>query len=265
MPSWSALFDSGLDDESGSDPDPGVAERAVTLASRVGVTSQRLGAVLDRLHLYDLVVDHVPTSVIRAGTEQVSFPDSRAYMRSRIELGVRLNVEGREPNGVVPESEYESVRVSIIEALRSVTAPDGTPVFQEVAPREAYFHGPEADNAVDIVTVPTNFDHFLSSSLRGEQFGQPSEPWNHKLDGVFTAFGDGVDHNANVESAHLFDVAPTVLATLGVPQDERMDGNVFECVDAAGVSSYPRLTAGETVETDDRTVESHLSDLGYIE
>lgn len=134
--------------------------------------------------------------MVSAGATQVDFPESTAYVRSRIELGVRLNLEGREPNGVVPEAEYETVRTHIIDALRSARTPEGEPVFETVRPREEYFHGPEAEHAVDIVTIPADFEHFISATLRDEQFGPPTEPWNHKLQGTFAASGAAINRRA---------------------------------------------------------------------
>ncbi len=266
MPTWATTRDGTL--KEGEEPtrsDPGTLERAMAVAAAVGLTSQRVGAALERVGLAEFVADVVPADVVQAGATRVDFPDSVASVRSRIELGVRINLEGRDPEGVVPPSEYESVRAALIDALRDVTTPDGEPVFADVAPREAYFHGPESDRAVDVVTVPADFEHFLSASLRGEQFGPPSEPWNHKLEGVVAAAGEGVDPEGDLEDAHLFDVAPTVLATLDVPADERMDGSVLDCVEGAGRREYPRLAAEESVETADETVERRLADLGYLE
>ncbi len=203
--------------------------------------------------------------MVSAGATQVDFPESTAYVRSRIELGVRLNLEGREPNGVVPEAEYETVRTHIIDALRSARTPEGEPVFETVRPREEYFHGPEAEHAVDIVTIPADFEHFISATLRDEQFGPPTEPWNHKLQGTFAASGAAINQTRSVGDAHLFDVAPTVLATLGVPVDEQMDGQPLPCVDSSGHQSYPRLDETDSVETADAAVEDRLADLGYLE
>ncbi len=243
----------------------GTAERGLALAARIGITSQRIAAVLERVGLDTVVAKHVPEEFIRAATEQVDFPNSVAYMRDRIECGVRLNVEGRDPSGVVPPNEYESVRTEIIEKLRDVRTPDGDLMFETVAPREEFFTGPYSTDAVDIVTVPTEFDQFLSAQLRGQQFGKPREPWNHKRDGIFAAAGDGIDPDANCAGAHLFDVAPTILATFGLPMSDRMDGRVLPVVESAGQQSYPAFEAGETVETDDEDVETRLADLGYLE
>lgn len=257
MPSWTAI----KDDDGASTPS--VAERAVALASAVGLNSQRLGAVLDRLGLKAFVLDHVSTDTVRAGTERVDFPNSAAYMRSRTELGVRINKAGRDPDGVVAPAEYPSVRSDLIGALEAARTPDGDPVFGDVAPAEEYFEGPYLDDAVDILTVPAGFDHMVSASLRGETFGATDE-WNHKPAGVVALAGDGVDTAAEVEAAHLFDVAPTVLSSLGVPPSTRMDGETLPPITAVPPESYPPFEARVT-RSDDEAVTRRLSQLGYID
>jgi len=266
MPNWSTIREGNLKQgKEATDRDPGVTERAMAAAARVGITSQRIGAVLERLGIDDVVAAHAPTDLVTAGATQVDFPASTAYVRSRIELGVRINLAGREPEGVVSPEEYDAVRDRLIESLREINTPDGEPLFSDVQPRDAYFHGPEAERAVDIVTVPTDFEHFLSATLRDEQFGPPSEPWNHKLEGTIAATGAAIDPDEGIGSAHLFDVAPTVLSTLGVPFDERMDGDPLPCVEATERRDYPRLDADDGVETADEAVEKRLADLGYLE
>ncbi|ARS88942.1 alkaline phosphatase family protein [Natrarchaeobaculum aegyptiacum] len=266
MPSWATVRDDALKrGEDAAAHEPGLGERAMAQAARFGLTSQRIGTALERVGLADAVATIAPASVVSAGATQVDFAESTAYVRSRIECGVRINLEGREPDGVVPPAEYEAIRTRLIDALRSVHAPDGQPVFETVAPREEYFHGPESERAVDVVTVPADFEHFLSASLRDEQFGPPSEPWNHKLEGTIALRGAGVDPAAGVGNAHLFDVAPTVLATLDVPACDRMDGTALPCVDPVGTRSYPRTDSERSVATDDADVEQRLADLGYLE
>ena len=203
--------------------------------------------------------------MVRAGTERVDFPASVAYARSHIECGVRLNVVGRDPEGVVPADEYEDVREELIGLFADLETPDGTPAFDDVAPREDYFHGSEAGRAVDIVLVPREFDQFLSTQLRGEIFGPPTEPYNHKRDGMVAATGTGIDSDGSLAEAHLFDVAPTVLASLGLPRGEHMDGEVLDIVEPAGERAYPDYEGPERETTDEQAVEERLSDLGYME
>jgi len=267
MPAWNWIREDQL--REGVDRDnttgPGVLARAAGAAAKVGVTTRRVGRVLESVGLAKHVEPRVPSSLIKGSTEQVDFERSRAYMRSRIELGVRINLVGRDPEGVVRPNEYENVRTELIELLEDVTAPDGRPVFEDVTRREAYFDGEELDRAVDVVTVPAEFDQFVSADLKGGLFGDPPEPWNHKLDGVIAVTGDGVPDDASYEDAHLFDVAPTILARMGVPASARMDGRVLPGVDPAGTASYPehdrRVEDGGAGEE----VERRLADLGYLE
>ena len=264
MPSWSSIARKKLrEGEPGDGLDETPLERTLAVASRFGLTSQRIAAALERVGLKDVVLEYVPADAARAASERVDFAASTAYMRTRIELGVRINLEGREPDGVVPPEEYEAVRNRLVATLREVETPDGDPVFDAVVPREELYHGDNVESAPDVITVPADFDHFLSASLRGDRFDAPTEPWNHKIDGAFAATGDTVD-DADPFVAHLFDVAPTVLATLDVPISDRMDGSPMPFVAATETRTYPTYER-DAERTGDERVEQRLTSLGYLE
>jgi len=139
--------------------------------------------------------------------------DARAY--SLVPGRFYLNVEGREPNGAIPESEYEDARTELREALESWTGPDGTPVADRVVDRETVFRGEHSAIAPDLVVVPNDgFD--LKSGFR------PHDAV-FDADGPRTgmhAFDDAalfIDNpNASVDDADILDVAPTLLRLLDV-------------------------------------------------
>jgi predicted AlkP superfamily phosphohydrolase/phosphomutase len=269
MPTWSTIADNQLQDgkegKTEADDAPDLLQRGMAGLASVGVTSQRIHAALDAVGLADFVAERVPTDVARAASEQVDFPASEAYMRDRIELGVRVNLEGREPDGVVSESQYDRLCDDLVEMLAEATTPDGKPVFEEVARREEIFSGPYVEEAPDVVTIPREYDEFLSTRVGDGQFGPPSEPYNHKRDGIVAMSGEGVDRTADLSEAHLFDVAPTILATMGLPAGEHMDGETLAAVESVGTERYPAFDAGEQELTDDDEVEARLADLGYLE
>ncbi|PSP94112.1 phosphodiesterase [Halobacteriales archaeon QS_4_62_28] len=266
MPSWALVRDSKLTSGETGDPDRSPLGSLMRQAARLGITTQRVVAVLDALGLADTVGRFVPPSVASSGAEQVDFSASTAFMRSRSELGVRINLEGREPHGQVPQDEYEDVRSDLIRLFTDVRTPDGDRVFADVAPREAYFDGPVIEEAVDIVLVPANFEQFLSARLAGATFGTPSEPWNHKLDGIVAAAGTGVDTSVSLGDADLFDIAPTVLALFGLPRGARMDGTPLPIVDSAGVSEYDSIDRSDSnISATSGEVQERLENLGYIE
>ncbi|MFB6185224.1 MAG: alkaline phosphatase family protein [Haloarculaceae archaeon] len=263
MPGWSPIRQRLRQGETTETWEPSAVERIAAGAASVGLTANRVRAALERVNLADTVSEYLPSNVSRTGSEQVDFAESTAYLRSRTELGVRINLEGREPDGVVPQSEYETVREDLVDSLRSATAPCGDPVFETVGPREDFFHGPKTDAAVDVVVVPNDFQHFLSDQLSGDPFGDRKTRWNHKRNGVFVACGDGIDADAEA-SPHLFDVAPTVLASLGVPPSDRMDGTVLPVTDPVSPDPYPSYDARHA-EVDSPDVEDRLARLGYLE
>ncbi|MFP8953673.1 alkaline phosphatase family protein [Natrialbaceae archaeon A-arb3/5] len=268
MPSWTPMRRQLREGEECDSWEPGTAARAASIAARFGITARRVRTTLERVGLADLAVKYAPGGVSRTANEQVDFAASTAYVRARTELGVRINLEGREPEGTVPPEEYEERREALIHTLQRVETPDGEPFFETVAPREQYFHGDNVERTVDVVAIPNDFEHTLSEQLDAGDSGYfgPAEPWNHKMDGVFVATGDGIDEDASLDHANLFDVAPTVLASMGVPYSDRMDGSVVPLVDSIDPVSYPAYSEqGERdrAATDDEVTE-RLADLGYM-
>jgi predicted AlkP superfamily phosphohydrolase/phosphomutase len=263
VPSWFQIKDEELtrsDDQSTGHP---VLERLATAVVTVGLTYQRGKAILERVGLAEFIGQRLPVGAVFAASNAVDFDSSQAYLRSPSELGIRLNVRGREPEGVVQEADYETVRAELISLLSAVKTPDGEPVFEEVVPRDAYIHGPYAEEAVDILTIPTDFQHGLSA-LIGEKFAEP-EPWNHKRDGIVAVAGPDIEPEATLGDPQLFDVAPTVLATLGIEPAAMMDGDPLPVVDASPAREYNQYSAQGQTTTEDSDVAERLSDLGYLE
>ncbi|MFD1647755.1 alkaline phosphatase family protein [Haloarchaeobius litoreus] len=249
MPSWASIareqFHDG--DEQGGHLTNAVeqaTQRAVATAARAGVTADRVYRYLDRVGLAEPVAERLGPDIVRAGTRRVDFGESMAFMRDRIELGVRLNVIGREPDGVVSPDDYDSVRTELVDALERAQTPDGERVFERVLPREAVFHGPYVEEAPDLIVVPAGFDQFLSASLRGDQFAPPSESWNHKPTGSVAIVGPNIDQQQSVRDAGLLDIAPTICSSVGVPVPDRMDGEALDVVPTPPREQYPPYPHG---------------------
>lgn len=266
MPSWNPIrrrFREGQADY--TTHEPGLSARLVSKAIHLGLNPSDILEHLERIGLADTVRKYAPSDVVRSSRQQVDFQNSRAYMRARTELGIRINLVGREPAGKVPQAEYEAVRDELIEILSNVTTPDGNPVFESVVTREEYFHGPYTEDAVDVVVIPNEFSYFLSAEPLDDLFGPPTEPWNHKLDGIFIAAGNDLKLNESISSAHLLDVAPTILASLGIPASSRMDGKLIPIVTDTGWIDYPEYTETVASEVVGSDVQERLEHLGYLQ
>ncbi|MFC4549537.1 MULTISPECIES: alkaline phosphatase family protein [Halorussus] len=252
---------------------PSVTGRAVSAATaalgRVGVSPGDAYALAQRVGVDDFITTVLPDDALSAASEGVDWRNSKCFCRTA-ELGVRVNLAGREPAGVVPESEYEVVREEIIDVLSSLRTPDGDPVFEWVRRREEVYGGPYTDRACDVLYMPKDMNHVVSPSLVGTAFA-PLSDHDHKRDGVFLASGpDFADEARALDRLSLTDVAPATMAASGFDVPARMTGAVPEelLADSVSVSraDYGEVPFGtESVESgDDSAVEERLSDLGYI-
>ncbi|MCP3962619.1 MAG: tetratricopeptide repeat protein [bacterium] len=97
----------------------------------------------------------------------------------------------------------------------------------------------------------------------------------HRIDGILYLYGNRVKANARIDRASILDVAPTVLALLGIPPARDMPGRVLsEAFDTEisgeRVASYEASGAGPTdsaTATDDPVRQAqleHLKSLGYL-
>lgn len=243
--------------------------RAVSAATaalgRVGVTPGDAYALACRVGVDDFLTSALPESALSAASDGVDWKNSKAYGRTA-ELGVRINLEGREPHGIVPESEYESVREEIIDTLSTVRTPDGEPVFDWVRKREEVYDGPFTERACDVLFMPADMNHVLSPSLVGQRFA-PVRDHDHKLYGTFLGAGPAFS-GANPDELSLTDVSPIAMAAAGFEVPQRMTGAVPDGLlkTETKVADYGEVPYGTETDTsdDDGSVEERLSDLGYI-
>ena len=146
---------------------------------------------------------------------------TRAY--SLIPGRVFLNVEDREPNGAVPEAEYESVRDSLIAALEGLTGPDGRTVCREIVRGEDAFSGTDTEIAPDLVIIPADgYDLKAGFTDKDEVFATGPRNGMHKFENA-CLFSTSPD--LDLTDVDLLDVVPTILDLMDVDANtDRLDG-----------------------------------------
>jgi len=141
--------------------------------------------------------------------------DAKAY--SLIPGRFYLNLEGREPNGGVPQDEYEETRAELKSMLEGMTGPDGEPVADRVVTKEEAYRGAHDDIAPDLTVVPNHgFD--LKSGFKGHDEVFDTGPRNgmHSFDNASLLIDDP---EAPVTDADLLDIGPTVLDLMDIDYD----------------------------------------------
>jgi len=159
--------------------------------------------------------------------KRIDWERSSAYHTS--DYGIRLNLKGREPFGIVMPGEEESrIKDQIKEELRQLTYSNGQPVFEAVLTKEEAYSGPFVDRAPDLIIpinhaeappIPEKWKYTLThTSLSG----------THSPFGILIACGEGIKKNTKLESASIFDLTPSILSLLGIPVEEDFDGTILE-------------------------------------
>jgi predicted AlkP superfamily phosphohydrolase/phosphomutase len=198
---------------------------------------------------------------------------------------IRLNLQGREPQGIVEPSEREEILKEIETRLYQLKDPDTErPVVERVWRREAIYDGAATRKAPDLI-VEWSEEQYHSRALwnsRGQVFVEPGK-WkttqmtlsgHHCRDGVIFAEGPFVDPGTCIRGAKIIDLAPTILAIMDLPLQTGFDGQVLPelTVGLEGISvqeaegEQPRAEESlDYSEEDRRLVEDVLRGLGYIE
>jgi len=197
-----------------------------------------------------------------------------------------LNVEGRQPTGIVKPTEYEPLREELIRRFLGpdcrVRDPAGEMVqlFTEVhAPEELYGCSREQQPWMpDLILTPRD-GLAVVRRLRGRRPVQ----WlpyrriegTHRPDGILVATGPSIAKVANLH-AHIIDCAPTLLAMMGLPVPENMTGRVLQEVfetpvsverEAAAESASPTNAGTDDIYSSEDldAVTDRLQELGYLE
>lgn len=190
---------------------------------------------------------------------------------------IYLNVAGREPQGIVTPETYESTRQEVIDALHTLRADDGRPLVTDLILREETYQGPYAEQGPDIHLVLDDYNMIafplfatnnaiIADQIRGDS-------GCHRREGIFIAHGPSVRDGDQFDEFSILDLAPTVMALLGQPVPQEMDGRVLQDIFTTPLDvTYTTAVDGEEAtpkdeslqESDARQIEERLRSLGYL-
>ncbi|WP_049898146.1 alkaline phosphatase family protein [Halococcus agarilyticus] len=237
----------------------------------VGITPQRAERLLSTVGLDEPIRRALPTGVLVDAADAVDVSRSRAYCRSVSALGLRCNVVGRDPNGVVPQDEFDELRRSLVRELSALRDHAGNAVFDDVYDRHAV-HGSTVENdasAPDVVLQPTDMRWKVSDVIKENVF-ETTDEFSHTRHGALIAAGPTVGDSGEITPS-VVDVAPTALRLLGVEPPESMDGAELPGVSVPGeLESVPTVPTREyladaTRQNTETVVRDRLRDMGYVE
>ncbi len=255
---------------------------------RQGFTLRNVHQIADRLRLArqaeyvaGYFVDHL-LKIAFLSFLDVDWSHSKAYSFGRHLGSIYVNVQGREPQGIVqPGVEYEAVRDEIERLAHEFRDPrTGRKLIGEVVRREEVYSGPYLDRAPDVILRPreasdiffglADFGHRDTVSTVYRYSGM------HRDHGMLIMRGPGLRRGGTIEGALIQDLAPTLLHVMDLPVPADMDGRVLADAFAAEyMASFPVIiaepsTPAEAADWIDYTAEGEqeimerLKGLGYL-
>jgi len=167
---------------------------------------------------------------------QIDWSRTRAFvLPTDLEGCIRINLKGREPNGIVEPGDYAALCSEIAARLQELVNPaTGEAAVRRVWLRSEVFAGPAQEYLPDIVVAWNNNAPFraLSSARMGTVERESPDPrtGTHSWRGFCLAQGAGFARGGSA-AGRLQDVAPTVLELVGVTPGD-MDGTALRLIDA---------------------------------
>lgn len=215
----------------------------------------------------------------------VDWSNTRAYSIGTD--AIHINLEGREPQGVVPPSQYQSLCQEIIDQLlETVDVTSGAPAVESASMSQWLYPGPFAQRGGDVAIRWTDG---VLEGLRPPN-SPPVQPPDRRVQtgsnrpyGVLFMKGDGIRAGVQLHGLHIIDIAPTLLHLFHDVVPASMDGQVMEDIfEPAWMAMYPVVEAGRrgfpavaqrithpepapTEKEEAQLIEERLRGLGYID
>ncbi|MBC7092976.1 alkaline phosphatase family protein [Candidatus Bipolaricaulota bacterium] len=236
------------------------------LGQRLYPLARRLGFLHNGLELWGDGALARGVRRVFLSLEDVDWSKTVAY--SHAEIGsIYLNRVGREPRGTVAAADAPRVRRDLAQALAEVRLPTGEPLLGDLYFGEELYRGDKAWLGPDILFLPRGL-RWLGKGIVGflhhTVFSPSPMAAGHRMEGVLVVSGEDVPPG-QAPRAHLWDLAPTILALCGVPIPSWMDGQPL--MGAFGDMASPPAYVAEPVPGRDSAGEDtirRLRGLGYL-
>ena len=217
-----------------------------------------------------LTLKNKPNTITSFENLDVDWSQTTAWGAGGYYARVFLNVKGREPNGTIEPTQYESVRNTLAKQLKTIPDPNDKPLPTQVfKPEEIYqtINNIPPDLIVyfgdllwrSVGSVGHNAIHTLENDTGPDDA-------NHAQHGI-CVFNNGqtqgYQHNLDIR-----DIAPTVLEMMNIPIPADMQGHSIlgaSKTDQKEPPSQPESSTDDVYTEDEKkALEDRLKSLGYL-
>jgi len=210
-----------------------------------------------------LVLDEYPKEVTPFNKLKVNWAKTKVWSEGGYYARVFFNVQGREPNGIIPQADYTRFQDEIKARFESLTDDKGHPMKSLVfKPKEIYRN--VRNVSPDLVV---HFGGLFWRSIGGVGYGRlhiqendtGPDACNHAQFGMFLLAAANCPLHGEYEGARLLDIAPTLLDLAGYEIPSSMQGRSL----VANLDKTARQSGSEE-DDKEKIIRDRLAGLGYI-
>jgi ATP sulfurylase len=173
-----------------------------------------------------LVLEEKPNGVVPLEKVKVNWAKTRAWGSGGYYGRLFLNVHGREPNGIIPPSEYEKVRDELVAKISAIPDDKGKPIATKVHKPQQIYRATK-NIAPDLIVIFGDLywravGSIGLNALHTFENDTGPDDANHAQMGMFIYHDPRRNLGGReLKGLRLYDIAPTVLTEFGlsVPND----------------------------------------------
>ena len=193
----------------------------------------KIGTLMSKIGFSSLVrwsYIKLKKNFINLDLKNIDWSHTKAWFYSLSGQSIRINLKGREPQGIVDESEYDDLINKITEKLLSLKH-NSKKLIKKVYRANEIYKGSYIENAPDlIVTAEEGYtlqEGFGDEIILPAKQGPAERSGDHRPEGMFLSYGPSIKRGYRIKGARIYDIAPTILHILGLPIPNDMDGKVL--------------------------------------
>jgi len=178
----------------------------------------------------DLVIKEKPQKVVSVDDLAIDWSKTKAWAWGGYYARVFLNVEGREPRGIIKPEDYEKEREDLTRRLRALRGPKGEEWQTKVIWPQDYFDEVNGEYPDLMVYFDDLYWRSAGTLGHGTMFLAENDTGPddavHAHEGIYI-LRDPKNEKAEWRDANILDIAPTVLDRLGIPAPADMKGKIL--------------------------------------